>query len=109
MLPDLLVRFKQYSAEVISGVLDGIVHPDDADSEDRPCEDTMKRWHHWFMANELSIDGTLKSVGCRDLGFDEVLLRSGISLLEKLRLTSERWLETIHTFIYNSGGSLVPG
>ena len=108
MLPDLMVKFKQYSAELISGVLDGIVRPDDADSEDRPCEDTMKRWHHWFMANELRIDGTLKSVGCRDLGFDEALLRSGISLLKRLRQTSERWLETIHTFIYNSGGFLVP-
>ena len=109
MLPDLMVKFKQYSAEVISGVLDGIVQPDDPDSEDRPCEDTMKRWHHWFMANELRIDGTLKSVGCRDLGFDEALLRSGISLLERLRQTSGRWLETIHTFIYNSGGFLAPG
>jgi hypothetical protein len=51
----------------------------------------------------------LKSVGCRDLEFDEVLLRSGISLLERLRQTSVRWLETIHTFIYNSGGFLVHG
>ena len=108
MLPDLMAKFKHYSAEVISGVLDGIIRPDDADAEDHPCEDTMKRWHHWFMANELRIDGTLKSVGCRDLGFDEVLLRSGISLLERLRQTSARWLETIHTFIYNSGGYLVP-
>ena len=108
MLPDLMVKFKHYSTEVISGVLDEIVQPDDADSEDHPCEDTMKRWHHWFMANELRIDGTLKSVGCRDLGFDEALLCSGISLLERLRQTSERWLETIHTIIYNSGGFLVP-
>ena len=108
MLPDLMVKFKQYSAEVISGVLDGIIHPDDMDSEDHPCEDTMKRWHHWFMANELRIDGILKSVGCRDLGFDEALLRSGITKQKKLRETSEKWLETIHTFIYNSGGFLVP-
>ena len=108
MLPDFMVMFKHYSAEVISGVLDGIVQTDDVDSEDRPCEDTMKRWHHWFLANELRIDGILKSVGCRDLGFDEALLRSGISLLGRLRQTSVRWLETIHTFIYNSGGFLVP-
>ena len=108
MLPDLFVKFKQYSAEVISGVLDEIVQPDDADSEDHPSEDTMKRWHHWLMANELRIDGMLKSVGCRELGFDEALLHSGISLLERLRKTSERWLETIISFIYNSGGFLVP-
>ena len=101
MLPDFLLKFKHYSAEVISGVLDGIIQPDDADSEDRPCEDTMKRWHHWFTANELRIDGILKSVGCRDLGFGEALLRSGTALLAQLRQTSEKWLETIHTCIYN--------
>ncbi len=77
MLPDFLLKFKHYSAEVISGVLDEIIHPDDVDSEDHPCEDTMKRWNHWFKANELRIDGMIKSVGCRDLGFDEVILRSG--------------------------------
>lgn len=82
MLPDFMVQFKHYSAEVISGVLDGFVTPEDADSEDRPSADTMKRWHHWLMANEQYIDGTLKSVGFRDLGFGEELLRSGISLTE---------------------------
>ena len=91
-----------------SGVLDGFVTPEDADSEDRPSADTMKRWHHWLMANEQYIDGTLKSVGFRDLGFGEELLRSGISLLRELRRSSERWLETILCFIYNSGGFLVP-
>ena len=70
--------------------------------------DTMNRWHHWLMANEQYIDGTLKSVGFRDLGFGEELLRSGISLLRELRRSSERWLETILSFIYNSGGFLVP-
>ena len=108
MLPDFMVQFKHYSAEVISGVLDGFVTPEDADSEDRPSADTMKRWHHWLMANEQYIDGTLKSVGFRDLGFGEELLRSGISLLRELRRSSERWLETILCFIYNSGGFLVP-
>ena len=52
MLPNFMVRFKHYSAEVISGVLDGIVTPEDADSEDHPSVNTMKRWHHWLMANE---------------------------------------------------------
>ena len=81
MLPDFMVQFKHYSAEVISGVLDSVVTPEDADSEDRPSADTMNRWHHWLMANEL---------------------------LRELRRSSERWLETILSFIYNSGGFLVP-
>ena len=33
-LPDCLVPHKHYEAEVISGVLDGIVTSEDADSED---------------------------------------------------------------------------
>ena len=33
MLPDILVPYKHYSEETISGVLDEIVGPDDMDSE----------------------------------------------------------------------------
>lgn len=108
MLPDFLVHHKHYVTEVISGVLDGIVSPEDDDSEDRPCEDTMRRWHHWLMANELYIDGVLKSIAYRELCFSEDLLKSGTSLLSKLRSISSEWLETILRFIYNSGGSLSP-
>ena len=40
------------SAEVISGILDGVVTIEEADLEDRPSVDTMKRCHHWLMAKE---------------------------------------------------------
>ena len=43
-LPDCLVPYKHYASEVISGVLDGIVTPEDDDSADYPCEMTMLRW-----------------------------------------------------------------
>ena len=68
-LPDCLVPYKHYASEVISGVLDGIVSPDDEDSADFPCETTMRRWHCWLEANRLRIDGYLKSTGYRLLGF----------------------------------------
>jgi len=106
-LPDCLAPFKHYATEVISGVLDGIVTPEDDDSADYPCEATMHRWHHWLMANHLRMDGYLKSVGCRLPGFGEGLLSAGVSLLDKLRGSNEEWLETILRFIYNSGGFLV--
>lgn len=67
----------------------------------------MYRWHHWLMVNNLRIDGYLKSVGYRLLGFGEELLNASMSLLDKLRSSSEEWLETILRFIYNSGGFLV--
>jgi len=41
MLPDILTPFKHYNEETISGVLDGIVTPEDEDSETYPPEDTM--------------------------------------------------------------------
>ncbi|MCD8022577.1 MAG: DUF6431 domain-containing protein [Lachnospiraceae bacterium] len=108
MLPDIAAPYKQYAAEVISGVLDGVVQPGDEDSADYPCEATMQRWHHWLMANELRIDGYLKSVGHRVLGFSEELLKSGVSILRQLRNSNPAWLETVLRFIYNSGGFLVP-
>lgn len=106
-LPDFLAPFKQYAAEIISGVLDGIIQSEDEDSIDYPCEETMSRWHHWLMANQRRIDGYLKSVGYRLLGFGEELLNSGMSLLTELRSSTPEWIETILRFIYNSGGFLV--
>ena len=100
--------YKHYASEVISGVLDGIVSPDDEDSADYPCETTMRRWHCWLEANRLRIDGYLKSTGYRLLGFSTELLESRVSLLDKLRSSRPEWLETLLRFLYNSGGFLVP-
>ena len=84
VLPDCLVPYKHCANEVISGVLDEIVTPDDADTEDYPCESTMNRWKHWLMANYLRIEGYLKSIGHRLLELEKGLLVSTVSLLEKL-------------------------
>lgn len=109
MLPDILVPYKHYQEETISGVLDGIVSPDDEDSENFPSEKTMIRWHHWFMANRMNIEGQMKSIGYRLLGFKEELLKSGVSLLTHLRSSiPDAWLRTILRYIYNSGNALQP-
>lgn len=107
-LPDCLAPYKQYSTEVISGVLDEVISPEDADSADYPCVQTMCRWKQWLADNRLRMDGYLKSIGYRLLGFTEELLNSGISLLERLRSSNQEWLETVQKAIYNSGGFLVP-
>lgn len=107
MLPDCILPYKHYSEETISGVLDGIVIPSDSDSEDYPSEETMNRWHHWFMMNTFNIDGHLKSVAFRELDFAEELLKSGISLLDHLRSSiTDGWLRIVIRYIYNSGGKL---
>lgn len=107
-LPDCLVPYKHYASEVIAGVLDGIITPDDAEDEDYPCEATMLRWKHWLMVNYFRIDGYLKSIGYRLLKWSEEMLGSNISLLEILRSLNGCWLEAIIRMVYNSGGSLEP-
>lgn len=107
-LPEILVPYKHYTTELISGVLDETITIGDLEDGDYPCEETMKNWHHWLMANQDYIDGYMKSIGYRRLGFGEDLLHSKVSLLTKLRKSSEVWLETILRFIYNSGGRLAP-
>ena len=106
VLPDCLVPYKHYASEVISGVLDGVIAPDDTEDEDYPCEATMLRWKNWLTVNRLRIDGYLKSIGHRLLGFGQELLESRISLLEKIRSSNGCWLEAIIRMIYNSGGFL---
>ena len=107
-LPDCLVPYKHYSSEVISGVLDEVITPDDTEDEDYPCETTMLRWKRWLMKNYLRIDGYLRSVGHCFLGLGENLLESRISLLETIRLSNTFWLEGSLRLIVNSGGFLVP-
>ena len=106
-LPNFLVPHKHYSSEVIEDVLDDVVRPnDELNDSDYPCEKTMVRWKAWFERNRKNIDGQLKSVGYRILGFSEQLLISGVSLSDELRKNGAGWLGTILRIIYNSGGFL---
>lgn len=43
-LPDFIFPYKQYEADVIRGVLDGLITADTIGYEDYPCEMTMRRW-----------------------------------------------------------------
>lgn len=100
--------YKHYATEVISGVLDEVITPDDTEAEDYPCETTMYRWKLWLALNYLRMDGYLKSIGNRLLGMGEGLLSSLVPLLDQLRHSNPCWLEAILRMIYNSGGFLVP-
>lgn len=44
VLPDTLFPYKQYEAEVIRGVLEGLITYETIGFEDYPCEMTMARW-----------------------------------------------------------------
>ena len=60
-LPACLVPYRPYATEVISGVLDGVVQPDDLNSEDYPSFATMIRWLQWFRENHERINGYLRT------------------------------------------------
>lgn len=107
MLPDCLIPYKHYESEVISGAIDGIVLPDDTDSEDYPCMMTMLRWLAWFRANLTNIEGYLRRAYQRINGFKDAILKKEVSLLGAIRKKNDRWLETVLRIVYNSGGFLM--
>ena len=105
MLPDFLVPFKHYQESVIADAIDERIVPDESD--DRPSVQTAIRWKWWLIMNAANIDGLLKSIGHRELGFSADLLGSGLSLLDELRKRIPAgWLKEILRYIYNSGARL---
>lgn len=44
-LPDFIFPYKQYEADIIIGVLEGLITCETLGFEDYPCEMTMIRWH----------------------------------------------------------------
>lgn len=98
--------YKHYDAEVVSGVLDGFVKPEDQDSEDYPSVSTMLYWLRWFQLNLANMEGYLRNAGYRFLRLGEELLFSDQSLLKAVRKKYLNWLERTIRIIYNSGGFL---
>ena len=43
-LPDFIFPYKQYEADIITGVIDGLITCETLGYEDYPCEMTMLRW-----------------------------------------------------------------
>lgn len=48
ILPDELMPFRRYPAQVIMDVVNGIVTEDDLEYEDYPCSMTFKRWKEFY-------------------------------------------------------------
>lgn len=107
-LPDVLVPYKHYAAEVICGVIDEVVTPEDLESEDYPCFLTMYRWICWFQSNLERIEGYLRNAAFTILMHESDILNTGSRLLDLIRNKYQNWLERILRIIYNSGGFLVP-
>ena len=111
-LPTNLSPYKHYEVEVIEGVVDGFVVPNDADSEDYPCVKTMERWKQWIEHNRPFIEGYIRSIGFRLLNLGEDFLKAQGSILDYLRRRfrdgEKHWLTIINRLVYNTGASLEP-
>jgi hypothetical protein len=108
-LPDCIVPYKQYGEEIIEDVIEEVITPDDLETEDYPCEETMNHWKWWLEQNKANIDGQMKSVAHHLLDLSTEFLKSGDSLLEELRKKiNPGWLSVVVRFIYNSGGRIEP-
>ena len=102
-----MAPFKHYEEEVICDSIDDRIKPEESDY--CPSERTVSHWKFWLWLNTDDINGYMKSIAFRELGYSEELLKSGVSLLDKLRSSMpDGWLNTIIRTIYNSGASLRP-
>ena len=108
-LPNNLIPYKHYDAQLIEDVVEGVVSEADRECEDYPCEQTMNHWKYWMQINEDHIDGEMKSTADRLLDLGTEFARSTDSLLKELRKkVSPGWLKIVSWFLYNAGGGLVP-
>lgn len=109
VLPDTLAPYKHYASDIITGVLDEDIIPEESDvNEDRPCAETMRLWLQWFIMNLENIEGYCRRAGYTVLGMSEELFLSSASILKAIRNSVDSWLAAILRMIYNSGGRLTP-
>ena len=108
-LPDCICPYKHYDAGLIEDVVDGVVSEEDRETEDYPCEGTMKHWRWWSRMNAANMEGQMKSAAHRFLELTDAFLRTTDSLLEGLKeRISPGWLKAAMRFIYNAGGRVEP-
>lgn len=108
-LPDCICPYKHYDAGLLEDVADGVVSEEDAETEDYPCEGTMKHWRWWLQMNEKNMEGQIRLAAHRFLDFDEKFLKSRSSLLGELKeRISPGWLKAAVRAVYNSGGRIEP-
>ena len=106
-LPDCMCPYKHYDAGLIEDVVDGVVSEEDRETEDYPCEGTMKHWRWWARMNAANMEGQMKSAAQRFLELTDAFLWGRDSLLEGLKeRISPGWLKAAMRFIYNTGGRI---
>ena len=104
-LTDGMIKFKQYTAQVIEDVIDEVISASDA--IEYPCEGTMKHWKWWFLYNREQMEGHLRMAVYRLRGFMSGPDSPTDSLLDKYRKDiSPGWLGKVCRIVNNIGGTL---
>ena len=104
-LTDGMIKFKQYAAEVIEDVIDGVISEEDGLKN--PCDGTIKHWRWRFSHNEEQIEGHLQSAKYRLHGFESGSAKRMDLLLDEIReKISPGWLGKVCRIVNNIGGAL---
>ena len=107
-LPDIWLPYKQYEADLIEDVIDGVITEDDLIKEghDYPCETTLKRWRDWAGKLMVNAEGHIRTTLHRIFQLPYSFLASQISLLGEIQnRIPQGWLKAIVTTMINTGGS----
>lgn len=98
-LPDFMIPFKHYGADVIEAELDET-------RNDCPADDsTISRWKSTFVAASTNINGLLSSFWIA-IHHKPYPLMNQTSLLETARQNTPGWLAVVHRQLINSGHTL---
>ena len=108
-LPDFCVPFRRYESIIIEEAVDDVIHFEDSDFGEYPCEHTFRRWKSWEEENRQQIDGNLNSIASHFGSFGSGLRNGVVSLLEHFRKRTGGWLSEICRAIVNFGSSLPKG
>lgn len=97
MLPDFMIPYKHYRAEIIEAVID------DTDIYFAIEESTIYRWKRWFRNIKEQLNSNLRAVRQAEEGLFYTLLDNTSSLLEEMRQSSGKWLAKAIGITINAG------
>lgn len=100
-----VLPYKHYDADIIEGVVDGILTKETLWANAYPCESTLRRWRQWAEALLKNIEGQLRSVAYRVYDLSYEFLKSEESLLEELKKRiGVGWLTAVVRIYIDTGG-----
>ena len=97
MLPDFMIPYKHYRAEIIEAVIDG------TDIYFAIEESTIYRWKRWFRNIKEQLNSNLRAVRQAEEGLFYTLLGNTSSLLEEIRQSGGKWLAKAIGITINAG------